>query len=97
MESLDTPPLLNLHECLTLAAQQSRRDDAMTPATVKLPADLKSAVDQICGLHGTTLSAWLRQCCHQLLQEYLPPVLDCRPYNSCQGHAEQPSADPDSG
>lgn len=63
--------LKNLHEVLSDATHENspRVKDVNTATSVRL-GELGPLVNEICQQNGTTISAFLRQCCHTLIREY---------------------------
>lgn len=71
--------LTTVHEALRSAveAQKSQEKDdpvSQTSVTFRLQKDVKKRAEEICARHGTTLSAFHRQCTLALVRDYLEPA-----------------------
>ena len=61
--------LSNVHEALQRASIASEPTESVTQ-TFRVGKDIKDIVESICARHDTTVSAFLRECCEQLTEDY---------------------------
>lgn len=64
-------PLTTVHEALALSAMSE--DSPGDPTSIRLETDLKREAAAICVRNGSNLSKFLRQCCLQLVSDYVDP------------------------
>lgn len=74
MTNQDGNQLTNVHEALQEAATDVSKPKPMITGTFRIEQDSKALAEQICERHGTTLSAFLRKCCHGLVRDYQAPT-----------------------
>ena len=70
----DTLPLTNVHEALATAATEAAEQTADVVIGSKVTASVKAKLETICERHGTTVSAYLRQCAVALVNDYGGPT-----------------------
>lgn len=63
----------NVHQALSRAVDSERNRVALVNANFKVDPLRKETAEGICAKHGTTLSAFLRECCDVLLLDFLGP------------------------
>lgn len=63
--------LTNVHDALNKAVDSERDRVAFVNANFKLHPIKKEVAEQICNKHGTTLSAFLRECVDGLVKDYV--------------------------
>lgn len=66
--------LTNVHEALHDSALKNQNNPAMVSVTIRLPEPVKQKVTTLCVRHGTTLSAFLRECAEGLVRDYGEPA-----------------------
>lgn len=64
-----TDVLRTVHDAV-IAATDNPEEPAFVTATVKLPSDTKALAMEILEKQGTTLSAFMRECCVALVKDY---------------------------
>lgn len=69
-------PLKNVHELLHEAALDGRPSkeeaEGWEPTSFREHPEWRTEADAICRQNGTTLSAFIRKCCRQLVKDYRP-------------------------
>jgi hypothetical protein len=63
-------PLTNVHEALAAAATEAKEQAADAIIGSKVTPHVKAKLEAICERHGTTVSAYLRQCAVALVADY---------------------------
>lgn len=63
--------LTNVHDALNKAVESERDRVAFVNANFKIHPIKKEVAEQLCNKHGTTLSAFLRECVDGLVKDYV--------------------------
>lgn len=63
--------LTSVHEALNRAQLSEKDKVALVNGTFKIHPIKKEMAEQICEKHGTTLSAFLRECVEGLVKDYI--------------------------
>lgn len=63
--------LTNVHDALNKAVESERDRVTFVNANFKIHPIKKEVAEQICNKHGTTLSAFLRECVDGLVKDYV--------------------------
>lgn len=64
------PQLTNVHEAMQNAVTKDRDKVILINANFKVHPIKKEIAEQICEKHGTSLSAFLRECVEGLVKDY---------------------------
>jgi hypothetical protein len=75
MELEALKPLKNLHEVMIESAgvpEPDADESRSSSCAFRFEKDQKALLMALCERHNTTLSAFLRGCCQQLIKDYLP-------------------------
>lgn len=67
-----TQPPMNLHEIMNQAVERELEKPEYVVTSFKLDPRVRDLVHTVCERHCTTMGTFLRECCNQLLREYLP-------------------------
>lgn len=73
------PQITDIHQALQAASIETQKPDGPEPmrtGTYRIEAATKLQAEAICQRHGTSLSAFLRACCHGLVRDYQEPQID---------------------
>lgn len=65
--------LTNVHDAMKAAVLAEPEQPEYHVRTFRLPTAMNELTDRICKQHGTTMSAFLRQCCEGLVRDYTQP------------------------
>lgn len=66
-----SPKEQSVHVALALAAAETQRNrQACVMGSFRVEQSVKTRVEEICALHGTTSSAFYRMCAHLLIEAY---------------------------
>jgi len=60
----------DVHDALKRAQLAEREKVVLINTNFKIHPQKKEMAEQICAAHGTTLSAFLRECVHSLVADY---------------------------
>lgn len=72
-EARATLSISTVHDALNKAAESSPLQSSENPSrtvSFRIPESERALASDICTIHGTTLSAYLRHCCRLLIQDY---------------------------
>jgi hypothetical protein len=73
MNAARVPPTTSVHDALSRAQQSHRDRICLKNANFKADPLKKEIAEGICAGHGTTLSAFLRECLDGLVRDYVGP------------------------
>lgn len=66
-------PLKNVHDLLSESAlSKPLKVEGTEFVQFRYPEDKKRELDGLCRRHGTTMSAFLRACADQVVEDYMP-------------------------